>query len=68
VTEAQSVTNLMKPEDIPDCIGKTLASQNDLLVTEHEKAHAEAIVAYYVQKIARLKTELEQLQELLKGS
>jgi hypothetical protein len=41
----------MKPEDAPDRIGKTLASQNDLLVTEHEKAHAEGNVAYYVQKI-----------------
>ena len=55
----------MKPEDAPDSIGKTLASQNDLLVTEHEKAHAEAYVAYYVQKIGGLKAELERLQELL---
>jgi hypothetical protein len=55
----------MKPEDAPDCIGKTLASQNDLLVTEHEKAHAEANVAYYVRKIDRLKAELERLRELL---
>jgi hypothetical protein len=58
----------MKPEDIPDCIGKTLASQNDLLVTEYEKVHAEANVAYYAQKIDRLKAELERLQELLEGS
>jgi hypothetical protein len=58
----------MEPEDAPDSIGKTLASQNDLLVTEHEKAHAEANVAYYVQKIDRLKAEVERLRVLLEGS
>jgi hypothetical protein len=58
----------MEPEDVPDSIGKTLASQNDLLVTEHEKAHAEANVAYYVQKIDRLKAEVERLRVLLEGS
>jgi hypothetical protein len=58
----------MEPEDSSDSIGKTLASQNDLLVTEHEKAHAEANVAYYVRKIERLKAELERLRELLERS
>jgi hypothetical protein len=58
----------MKPDDAADCIGKTLASQNDLLVTEHEKVHAEANVAYYVRKVDKLKAELDRLRELLEES
>jgi hypothetical protein len=55
----------MKPEDVPDCIGKTLASQNDLLVTEHEKMLAEANVAYYAREVGKLKAKITRLRELL---
>jgi hypothetical protein len=54
----------MKPEDAPDRIGKTLASQNDLLVTEQGARRRQRSVLR-AEDIDGLKAELERLQELL---
>ncbi len=43
-------------------IGKQIASQNDLLVTEHELREREAVIAGYIKEMERLKEENKRLR------
>jgi len=44
-------------------VGKQVASQNDLLVTEHELREREAVIAGYIKEVERLKEENKRLRE-----
>ncbi len=44
-------------------VGKQVASQNDLLVTEHELREREAVIAGYIKEVERLKDENKRLRE-----
>jgi cell shape-determining protein MreC len=47
-------------------VGKQIASQNDLLVTEHEFREREAVIAGYVKEVARLKEENKRQRDSLR--
>ena len=44
-------------------VEKQTASQNDLLVTEHDLREREAVIAGYVKEVARLKEENKRLRD-----
>jgi hypothetical protein len=46
-----------------ETVGRQIASQNDLLVTEHELREREAVIAGYVKEVERLKGENKRLRE-----
>jgi hypothetical protein len=50
----------MKPKRACGIVGKKIASQNDLLVTEHELREREQVIAYYVREVERLRELLEK--------
>ena len=47
-------------------VEKQRASQNDLLVTEHDLREREAVIAGYVKEVARLKEENKRLRDSLR--
>jgi len=47
-------------------VEKQTASQNDLLVTEHDLREREAVIAGYVKEVARLKEENKRLRDSLR--
>jgi len=46
-------------------VEKQTASQNDLLVTEHDLREREAVIVGYVKEVARLKEENKRLRDSL---
>jgi hypothetical protein len=52
-----------KMSEACETVGKRIASQNDLLVIEHELREREGVIAGYVKEVERLKGENKRLRE-----